>query len=731
MTSISNAIRCCNIRCLLSKLKKYSKFIGPGLMVSVAFLDPGNYSTAVSAGSAYKYNLLFSILLSNCLAIFLQALAAKLGAVTGLDLAANCKNHFTFKTNVILYIMTEIAIIATDLAEVVGTAIALNILFKIPLFLGVIVTVIDVLIVLAAYRPKGPLLFIRIFESFVSILVAATVVCFGIQLYQVSHDDSINFSIVEVMRGFLPNEDVVDMSEREGGNGLFLSLAILGATVMPHSLYLGSGLVQARLKDFDIKNGFYVSGNAISRSTELAKPGKLLVGEEDGVDQLTSISPTVVPSKPGHERDDETRLVEEAQVEAEVEAEAEAAAARRGEKEREAEEEEEEEEEDYRPSIHAIKNTMTYTMVELVVSLFTVALFVNSAILIVAGATLQSQKRLSFRGDDHDKGYDSGDESDDDYENADLFTIYHLLSKHLSPTAGFVFALALLCSGQSAGVVCTLAGQMVSEGFLSWSLPPVTRRLITRGLAIAPCLFVVVFAGREGLAKTLNASQVVLSLLLPIVSAPLIWFTCDKQTMRVPIYERDGDEDVDVLYNADDEFFADNFAMMGASRGRSKRFASSEPAIRLKDLRNSHPCAGWDEDDDDEHHHQLLHTLPEEENILTITSDRSKSNSVSKPYSQLPQRVMKSRSNSVSCLTNELSDSSVSSSSSSSSSESPVFAVAHTQQDEEEEYDGEILRIKGYKDFSNSTLTSVCAILIWAFITMLNLYLVVNMFSSI
>lgn len=135
---------------------------------------------------------------------------------------------------------------------------------------------------------------------------------------------------------------------------------------------------------------------------------------------------------------------------------------------------------------------MTYTIIELVISLFTVALFVNAAILIVAGATLDTGTNNTR--DDHDSGNESDSDSDDDYdyENADLFTIYHLLSKHLSPTAGFVFALALLCSGQSAGVVCTLAGQMVSEGFLNWTLPPVTRRLITRALAIAPCLLLLV-----------------------------------------------------------------------------------------------------------------------------------------------------------------------------------------------------------------------------------------------
>ncbi|KAI5968334.1 hypothetical protein CANMA_002550 [Candida margitis] len=695
--SVSSIARSINLPNIVATIKKYSRFIGPGLMVSVAFLDPGNYSTAVSAGNAYKYSLLFSILLSNCLAIFLQTLAAKLGAVTGLDLAANCKAHFSFRTNLVLYIMTEIAIIATDLAEVVGTAIALNILFKIPLFLGVIVTVIDVLIVLAAYRPKGPLLFIRIFESFVSILVAATVVCFGIQLYQVSHDKSINFSTIEVLKGFLPNEKVVDMSEREGGNGLFLSLAILGATVMPHSLYLGSGLVQSRLKDYDIKNGFYkpwTKGNnnkhsplsAVTTSDEIT----INPGEHESSDQdLIPVHPEIQNSPPpAFERDADSTTLEE------------------------------DEEDDYRPSIHAIKDTMSYTIIELVISLFTVALFVNSAILIVAGATLNSSK--VDQRDDHDDGNDSDYDSDqdDNYENADLFTIYHLLSKHLSPTAGFVFALALLCSGQSAGVVCTLAGQMVSEGFLSWSLPPITRRLITRGMAIAPCLFVVTFAGREGLAKTLNASQVVLSLLLPIVSAPLIWFTCNKQTMRVPIYVRDGDEDIDFAANMFDDEIG-NVAPVN-TQINPKRFTSSEPAIRLQDLRKSHPCAGWEDDDEEEegNRHDPLTSNYNEESQRLIDGDVD-SGTEGETYAQ-PHSKIKTRSNSIASVSNPA----VSDSSLGSSSSSPKVLTTDT---EDEYFDDDNYRVKGYKDFSNSTLTSVFAVLIWSFITLLNVYLVVNM----
>ncbi|KAK6880716.1 Manganese transporter SMF2 [Candida tropicalis] len=675
MSSITKFL---NLKSIGSTIKKYSRFIGPGLMVSVAYMDPGNYSTAVAAGSAYKFNLLFSILLSNCLAVFLQILAAKLGAVTGLDLAANCKAHFSRRTNLILYCLTEIAIIATDLAEVVGTAIALNILFKIPLFAGVIVTVVDVLIVLMAYRPKGPLLFIRIFEGFVSILVAATVVCFAIELYQVSHDETIQFSVGEVLKGFLPNKDVVDMSEREGGSGLFLSLAILGATVMPHSLYLGSGLVQSRLKDFDVKNGFYKPWG--KRSVEEPRPSTpeeaeySLVHEED--ENLTPIAtPLVHNNQQGFEKDDDATL----------------------------EISNEDEDDHYRPSIHAIKDTMTYTIIELVISLFTVALFVNAAILIVAGATLDTGTNNTR--DDHDSGNESDSDSDDDYdyENADLFTIYHLLSKHLSPTAGFVFALALLCSGQSAGVVCTLAGQMVSEGFLNWTLPPVTRRLITRALAIAPCLFVVSFAGREGLGKILNASQVVLSVLLPVVSAPLIWFTCNKTTMRVPIFVRDGDEEVDILFDDSDEHSEQSTAVA------TSRFKSSEPAIRLQDLRKSHPCSGWDEDDED-HHLQI------EENRRLI-GDASIEAAA---YSHSQSTVMKSRTNSVSITQGEVLPTDDSTASSSLSTPSLPIEVF-------EDCDQDIYRIKGYKDFSNGPGATFLAVLVWTFVAFLNLYLIGSM----
>lgn len=408
---------------------KYLKFVGPGILLSSSFCDPGNYITGTAAGAMYEYKLLFAILLSNFFAVFLQILCTKLGCVTGLDLAQNCRQHLPHWLNITVYIMAEIAIIATDLAEVVGTAIALNILFHIPLSAGVILTIVDVLVVLMAYKPNGEMKIVRYFEYLVSALVMIVVVCFAIELGSIAPSNT-----ADIFRGFLPSKELFETQ------GLYLFCGILGATVMPHSLYLGSGIVQPRLRDYDQKHGYFAS------------------------------------PKPGNDEVDEIAMLK------------------------------------YRPSIHAINCSLKYTIVELVVSLFTVALFVNSAILIVAGATLANTPEAA---------------------DADLYSIYDMLHTLLSPLAGTVFALALLFSGQSSGVVCTLAGQIVSEGFLHWSFQPWVRRLITRSLSVFPCFIATLFVGRKGLAMVLTASQVVLSLLLPFVSAPLLYFTAKKSIMSV------------------------------------------------------------------------------------------------------------------------------------------------------------------------------------------------------
>lgn len=168
----------------------------------------------------------------------------------------------------------------------------------------------------------------------------------------------------------------------------------------------------------------------------------------------------------------------------------------------------------YRPSIHAIRGCLKYSIIELVLSLFTFALFVNSSILIVAAAALYGTPGA---------------------ENADLFGIYSLLSKSIAPAAATIFALALLLSGLSAGIVCTIAGQIVSEGMIQWTLKPWVRRLLTRSISIIPSVIIAAAVGRDGLNTALTASQVVLSVILPFVVGPLVYFTCRNRYMTVRV----------------------------------------------------------------------------------------------------------------------------------------------------------------------------------------------------
>jgi metal iron transporter len=203
---------------------------------------------------------------------------------------------------------------------------------------------------------------------------------------------------------------------------------------MPHSLYLGSGIVQPRLKEYDMQHD-----NIPAASDDDNDPPK------------------------------------------------------------------------YRPSVAAVRSCMKYSIVELSTSLFVFALFVNSAILIVAGASLYNT----------------------DAASADLFGIHKLLASQLAPVAGTIFALALLLSGVSAGIVCTIAGQMICEGQLTWTVKPWVRRLMTRSISITPSIIIAGAVGQEGLSAALDGSQVALSVILPFVSAPLVYFTCRNRYMTM------------------------------------------------------------------------------------------------------------------------------------------------------------------------------------------------------
>jgi manganese transport protein len=217
-----------------SFLRKLVAFAGPGFLVAVGYMDPGNWATDLAAGSRYNYRLLFVIMLSNLLAILLQSLCIKLGVATGRDLAQACRDHFSRPMSIFLWILAEIAIAACDLAEVVGSAIALQLLFGIPLIWGVCITALDVLLILFLEN-KG----FRYIEAIVVTLVATIGVCFGLEILFSKPEFS---GILSNM--FIPSTEIVRNREM-----LYIAIGILGATVMPHNLYLHSAVVQTR--DFD------------------------------------------------------------------------------------------------------------------------------------------------------------------------------------------------------------------------------------------------------------------------------------------------------------------------------------------------------------------------------------------------------------------------------------------------------------------------------------------------
>ena len=210
--------------------RKALAFAGPGYMVAVGYMDPGNWATDIAGGARFGYTLLSVILLSNLMAILLQSLALKLGIVTGRDLAQACRDHYSRPVSFVLWVLCEIAIAACDLAEVIGAAIALNLLFGIPLIWGVVLTAFDVLLILLLQN-KG----FRWLEAFVIALIASIGVCFAVELAMARP------ALAEVARGLVPTTEIVSNPAM-----LYIAIGILGATVMPHNLYLHSSIVQTR-----------------------------------------------------------------------------------------------------------------------------------------------------------------------------------------------------------------------------------------------------------------------------------------------------------------------------------------------------------------------------------------------------------------------------------------------------------------------------------------------------
>jgi manganese transport protein len=210
--------------------RRFLAFVGPGAMVAVGYMDPGNWATNIAGGSKFAYALLSVILISNLMAILLQTLAVRLGLATGRDLAQACRDAYPRPVSLFLWFLAEIAIAATDLAELIGSAIALNLLFGIPLLLGLCLTAFDVLILLAL-QGKG----FRYIEAFIIALIATVAACFAIELFLSKPDW--NAAVV----GYVPTLEILRNPQM-----LYIAIGILGATVMPHNLYLHSSIVQTR-----------------------------------------------------------------------------------------------------------------------------------------------------------------------------------------------------------------------------------------------------------------------------------------------------------------------------------------------------------------------------------------------------------------------------------------------------------------------------------------------------
>jgi manganese transport protein len=213
-----------------TKWRKVLAFAGPGYLVAVGYMDPGNWATDLAGGSRFGYTLLSVVLISNLMAVLLQGLSSKLGIVTGRDLAQACRDHYSKPVVIALWLLCEIAIAACDLAEVIGSAIALNLLFGIALPLGVAITGFDVLLLLYLQN-KG----VRVLEALVITLMATVGICFAFEIV-LSRPDMLG-----VAKGFVPTLDIIGDREK-----LYLAIGILGATVMPHNLYLHSSIVQTR-----------------------------------------------------------------------------------------------------------------------------------------------------------------------------------------------------------------------------------------------------------------------------------------------------------------------------------------------------------------------------------------------------------------------------------------------------------------------------------------------------
>lgn len=457
------------------------KHTGVGIVCSVAYFDPGNWGVDLQAGSQYGYKLLFVVLLAGLFAAFLQVLACRLGVVTGLDLASHCRILFhdrprhkrLWRWGVLypLYVLSEIAIVSTDLAELLGSAIALSLLFPaLPLWAGVLITGADVLLILALGNPlhTRP---VKVFEWVIAALVFAVLICMALIIAR------INVTWGQAFNGFVPSGTLF------ASGALYTSVGILGATVMPHSLFLGSHLAtQDRLSKKTLAPVSSLSSKAqeleptvvISKRERLQYLGRAIWRQFRSWFVVSRAELEALNTRPKSHKHRENNVLE------------------------------------------FVQSHLYHGMVDVVSSLLGFAVIINALILILASAVFY---------------YGSGARGTE--SPASLFDAHTLINDTIGQAAALLFALALLASGQSASIIATVAGQSVSEGFLNWKVSPVVRRLLTRLLGLVPSMAIAVIMGPSGIDFLLVASQVILSIVLPFITFPLIYLTSSSRIMRV------------------------------------------------------------------------------------------------------------------------------------------------------------------------------------------------------
>ncbi|CAJ4165137.1 manganese transport protein MntH [Burkholderia pseudomallei] len=380
----------------VSRLTKLRRFAGPGLLVAIGYMDPGNWATDIQAGSQFGYALLWVVVFSSVAAIFLQTLAVRLGLVAGRDLAQASYDRYGPFGRIVQWITAEVSIIACDIAEVLGCALAFKLLLGVPLAWGIVLTALDTMIVLGL-QGKG----FRQVEAIVFGLIGTMAFCFVAQVAMVPPDWR------AVLHGLAPSVPGHDRKD-----AIVLALGIVGATIMPHNLYLHSSVVQTR---------------------------RVVGGAGD-----------------------------------------------------------------------AIKETLAMVRIDTWISLV-VAMLVNAAILVLAGAAFHATGQTGVAG---------------------IEQAYRLITPIVGGAAAWLFGIALLASGQSSTLTGTIAGQVIMDGFLHMKMPCYQRRLITRGLALAPALAGVLWLGDGALGQLLVWSQVLLSLQLPFAMWPLIRSVGDRSIMR-------------------------------------------------------------------------------------------------------------------------------------------------------------------------------------------------------